>query len=418
LRIVRTPVKDERGAVGGVLGMRWDVTQQRFLEAQLRQAQKMDAIGMLAGGIAHDFNNLLTVIVGNIALALGSLPESHPSRDLMLTAERAGVQANELTNRLLGFARQTILRPVATQLGTCMEETARILRRTVDPRIVLEVRPAPRLWLVEADPAQINQVLLNLCLNARDAMPQGGRILLEADNVVVDEEYARQRLEARPGEFVRLSVADTGHGIAAEIRPRIFEPFFTTKGAGKGTGLGLAMVFGIIKQHHGWVDFTSEVNGGTHFDIFLPRHGAGIAPATAPPTALEAPRGGPETILLADDEPMIRQLGRTILERYGYRVLLADDGLEAVQSYEQHKDEIALVILDLMMPRLSGHDALQHLLQMDPDVRVLLASGYSAEHLDQGYHEQVMGFISKPFHPDQLVRMVREALDKPRQLNP
>src|SRR5262249_37662596 len=168
-----------------------------------------------------------------------------------------GVQANELTNRLLGFARQTILRPVPTQLGTCMEETARILRRTVDPRIVLEVRPAPRLWLVEADPAQINQVLLNLCLNARDAMPQGGRILLEADNVVVDEEYARQRLEARPGEFVRLSVADTGHGIAAEIRPRIFEPFFTTKAAGKGTGLGLAMVFGIIKQHHGWVDFTS-----------------------------------------------------------------------------------------------------------------------------------------------------------------
>jgi PAS domain S-box-containing protein len=418
LRIVRTLVKDHRGAAGGVLGMCWDVTQQRALEAQLRQAQKMDAIGMLAGGIAHDFNNLLTVIVGNIALALGGLPENHPSRDLMLTAERAGVQANELTNRLLGFARQTILRPVATQLGPCIEETVRILRRTVDPRIVLESRLAPRLWLVEADPAQVNQVLLNLCLNARDAMPQGGRLLLEATNVVVDTEYARGRVEARPGEFVRLSITDTGHGIAPEIRSRIFEPFFTTKPAGKGTGLGLAMVFGIIKQHHGWVDFSSTVNRGTCFDIFLPRHGVGAAPATAPPTATAAPRGGNETILLADDEPMIRQLGRTILERYGYRILLAEDGLEAVQLYERHKNDIALVILDLMMPRLSGHDASQHLLQIDPHVRVLLASGYSAEHLDQGYHEQIVGFISKPFHPDQLVRAVRDALDKPRQPNP
>jgi PAS domain S-box-containing protein len=395
-----------------------DVTQQRALEAQLRQAQKMEAIGMLAGGIAHDFNNLLTVIVGNIALALGGLPENHPSRELMLTAERAGVQANELTNRLLGFARQTILRPVATQLGACLEETVRILRRTFDPRIVLEARPAPGLWLAEADPAQINQVLLNLCLNARDAMPQGGRLVLEAANVIVDSEYARRRLEARPGEFVRLSVGDTGHGIAAEIRSRIFEPFFTTKPAGKGTGLGLAMVFGTVKQHHGWVDFASEINGGTRFDIFLPRHGAGAKPDAAPPLAPEAPRGGHETILLADDEPMIRQLGRAILERYGYRVLLADDGLEAVQLYEQHKDAIALVILDLMMPRLSGHDASQHLLQIDPQVRVLLASGYSAEHLDQSYHEQIMGFISKPFLPDQLVRVVREALDKPREFNP
>jgi PAS domain S-box-containing protein len=415
-RVVRTPVKDEHGAVTGVLGVCWDVTAHRALEAQVRQAQKMEAIGMLAGGVAHDFNNLLTVIAGNIALALGSLPENHPSRDLLMTAEQAGVQANELTNRLLSFARQTILRPVPTQLVTCMNETVRILRRTVDPRIILEVRTPPDLWLVEADQAQINQVLLNLCLNARDAMPQGGRLVLEAVNVIVDDAYARQHVESRAGEFVRLSVADTGLGIPLEIRGRIFEPFFTTKAPGKGTGLGLSMVFGIVKQHHGWIDFYSESGpdtySGTRFDIFLPRRAPTDPEKSSQPTDRPLPRRGNETILLADDEPMIRTLARTILERYGYRVLLADDGVEAIQLYEQHKGEIALVILDLTMPRLSGHDALQHLLQIDPHVRVLLASGYSPEHLDQTYHEHIAGFISKPFRPDQLAATVREVLDR------
>jgi PAS domain S-box-containing protein len=412
LRIVRSPVRETGDAITGVLGFCWEVTTQRALEAQVRQAQKMEAIGMLAGGVAHDFNNLLTVIAGNIALALGSLPENHPSRDLLLTAEQAGVQANELTNRLLSFARQTILRPVPTPLLSCIDETVRILRRTVDPRIVLEARTAPDLWMVEADPAQINQVLLNLCLNARDAMPQGGQLLLEAVNVVLDDAYARQHVEAHSGEFVRLSVSDTGHGIPTEIRARVFEPFFTTKAPGKGTGLGLSMVFGIVKQHQGWVEFASEVNRGTRFDIYLPRHELAATPNQPRPAVHPAPRGGDETILLADDEPMIRNLGRTILERYGYRVLLADDGVEAVEKYELHRASIRLVILDLTMPRLSGHDALQHLLQLDPDVRVLLTSGYSAEHLDQTYHADIAGFISKPFRPEQLARTVREVLDQ------
>jgi PAS domain S-box-containing protein len=417
-RMVKRPVKDEHGQVTGLFGFCWDVTDQRVLEAQLRQSQKMEAIGMLAGGVAHDFNNLLTVIVGNIALALGSLPENHSSRDLMLAAEQAGVQANELTNRLLGFARQTILRPVATHLLTCMEETVRILRRTVDPRITLQVRTPTDLWLVEADPAQINQVLLNLCLNARDAMPGGGLLMLEAANVVIDSEYVRQHVEARAGDYVRLSIGDTGHGIAEEIRNRIFEPFFTTKAAGKGTGLGLSLVFGIVKQHHGWIDFTSEINQGTRFDIFLPRHTHAVGPAATATPSPSPPRGGHETILLADDEPMIRQLGKTVLERLGYRVLLADDGLEAIEIYEQQRGKIDLVILDILMPRLSGHDALQHLLQIDPAVRVLLTSGYSPEHLDQAYHEHVLGFISKPFRPEQLARMVREGLDKRRGASP
>jgi CheY-like chemotaxis protein len=232
--------------------------------------------------------------------------------------------------------------------------------------------------------------------------------------MVIDPDYARQHVESHPGEYVRLSISDTGHGIPAEIRARVFEPFFTTKPPGKGTGLGLSMVFGIVKQHQGWIEFESEVNQGTRFDIYLPRFvSPSQATAAAKVVAPDMPRGGEETILLADDEPMIRQLGRTILERYGYHVLLADDGLEAVQLYEREKQRIALVILDLTMPRLSGHDALQHLLQIEPAVKVLLASGYSAEHLDQSYHEHAMGFLSKPFRPEQLARVVREVLDRP-----
>ncbi|MBY0523758.1 MAG: MEDS domain-containing protein [Gemmataceae bacterium] len=413
VRIVRTPVHDERGQVIGVLGICWDVTQQQGLEAQLRQAQKMEAVGLLAGGVAHDFNNLLSVILGNIALALGGVGEDHPNRELLLAAERAGVQAAELTNQLLGFSRQTLLRPVPAHLDGCMEETLRILRRTIDPRISLDVRAAPQLWMVEADPTQMNQVLMNLCLNARDAMPEGGRLLLELDNVLIDDEYARHHVEARPGEFVRLRISDSGHGIPPEIRGRIFEPFFTTKAAGKGTGLGLAMVFGIIKQHQGWIDCVSEVGHGTRFEIFLPRHGIGIAGPTPQPIR-QAPSGGTETILLADDEPMIRKLGRTILERYGYAVLLAEDGLEAVQMYQQQMDQIDLVILDLTMPRMSGHDALHQLCQMDPSVRVLFASGYSAEQMTNEHPDQVLGFLSKPYRPETLARAVRDVLDRAR----
>jgi PAS domain S-box-containing protein len=411
LRVIKTPVQNDDGAIVGVLGIFWDVTEQRNLEAQLRQAQKMEAIGLMAGGIAHDFNNLLSVILGNIALSLGGLSETHAHRELLLAAERAGVQAAELTNQLLGFARQTILRPVPVHLQVCMEEAVRLLRRTIDPRIALEVKPAGSLWTVEADPGQINQVLMNLCLNARDAMPEGGRLVLEAVNIVIDDDLVRKHVEARRGEYVRLRVSDTGCGIPPEIRARIFEPFFTTKSAGKGTGLGLAMVFGIVTQHHGWIECHSEVGHGTRFDIYLPRH-AWTAPAAGVPTAKPTPRGGQETILLADDEPMIRTLGRTILQRYGYRVLLAEDGVEAVDIYRQSRDDIALVILDLTMPRLSGHDALHQLLQINPEVQVLLASGYSAEHLLEHHNERIAGFLNKPYRPEMLATAVREVLDR------
>jgi PAS domain S-box-containing protein len=412
VRVVKTPARDGQGRPAGVLGIFWDVTQQRELESQLRQAQKMEAIGHLAGGIAHDFNNLLTAILGNLSLLLNDLPDAHPGRGLAAAAEKAGLRAANLTSQLLGFSRRTMLRPQPTNLNATVDEVVTILRRTIDPRIDVEVQTEPNVWTVEADPSQMSQVLMNLCLNARDAMPDGGRLVLETANVVLTHDYARLQLDARPGEYVRLEVRDTGCGIAPELQARIFEPFFTTKGPGKGTGLGLSMVFGIIQQHQGWIECHSELGRGTCFSLYLPRHGAA---ETAPALLADAnaPPRGKETILLVDDEEMIRNLGRTILERHGYEVVLAMDGQEAVEVYQREQTRIGLVILDLTMPRLSGQDALRELLRINPHVRVLFASGYSAEHLVETDHRRVLGFVGKPYRPRELAHCVRAALDKP-----
>jgi signal transduction histidine kinase len=251
---------------------------------------------------------------------------------------------------------------------------------------------------------------MNLCLNARDAMPGGGRLRLETANVVLTVDDTRRRLEARPGEFARLRVEDTGVGILPEILPRIFDPFFTTKEPGKGSGLGLAMVFGIVKQHHGWIECTSTVGRGTCFDIFLPRTGqhAIDEPAAGEPGPS---RRGHETILLVDDEASLRELGRTILQGSGYQVLLAEDGLQAVETYRREQARIDLVILDLTMPCLSGQDAFRELLRINSAVRVLFASGYSAEEMLEDEHERILGFVHKPYQPRVFVQMVRAALD-------
>ncbi|HLN26860.1 MAG TPA: PAS domain S-box protein [Gemmataceae bacterium] len=416
LEVLKTPFFDLGGRPLGLIGIARDITERRRLEEQLRQTGKMEAIGQLAGGVAHDFNNLLTVIVGNVSLLRMASPAEGSEAQLLSETQTAALRAAELTSKLLGFSRRTTLRLEPSNLNTFVQETVALLRRTIDPRINVEIRCAPDLWTVNTDPSQLNQVLMNLCLNARDAMATGGRLLLETANVTLDENFARLRLEARPGEFIRLRVEDTGHGIAPEIKQRIFEPFFTTKGPGKGTGLGLAMVFGIVKQHEGWIDCYSEVDQGTRFDIYLPRY---CVPhetaATCAPAQL--PCSGHETILLVDDEPMIRNLGRAILERYGYQVVLAEDGQQAVDIYRHGPESIDLVILDLTMPRLSGHDAFRQLLQLDPDVRVLFASGYSAEHVSEADHERLLGFVGKPYQPQDLARTVRSALDRAGQRN-
>jgi PAS domain S-box-containing protein len=413
VHVVKTPVKDDRGRVVGVQGIFWDITEQRVLEAQLRQAQKMEGIGQLAGGVAHDFNNLLTVILGNLSLMLRELPIADPGRELVVTAERAALRAAELTSQLLGFSRRSLIRPRPTSLNDAVAESIGILRRTIDPRISVQIEPHPLVWTVLADPGQINQVLMNLCINARDAMPSGGRLQLATENVFVDETYARLRVDARVGPFVRLSVSDTGHGMSPEIRTRIFEPFFTTKEPGQGTGLGLAMAFGIIKQHQGWIDCSSEPGRGTRFDIYLPRHDQIAAPTSR--SSPSAPRPGRETILLVDDEIMLRSLGAAILQGYGYRVLVAEDGLEAVEAYRTRTGPIDLVVLDLTMPRLSGRDAYRQLLDIDPEVRVMFTSGYSADSLPDIDIENILGFLPKPYRPEDLATAIRNALDRKSQ---
>jgi PAS domain S-box-containing protein len=409
-QVVADPLRDEADRVTGAVFIVSDVTDHKHLEEHLQRAQKMQAIGQLAGGVAHDFNNLLTAIVGNVALLIEGNPPP-PQAEFLRTIDKAATRAAELTRQLLGFSRQNILWLKPLNLNEAVEEVVTILRRTIDPRISLEVWSAPDLWPVKADLNQLHQVLMNLCLNARDAMPEGGYLLLETSNVVLDAAAARRHPETGPGEFVRLRVGDTGQGIAPDIRARIFEPFFTTKKPGQGTGLGLAMVFGIVKQHHGWIECASTVNRGTTFDVYLPRC-ADEPNAAAVPAANPGATNGSETILLVDDEAMLRDLGRTILENAGYRVLIAEDGRDAVALYRRERQRIDLVILDLTMPHLSGRDALGLLREINPHVQVLMTSGYSAEEKIPSGIEGVMGFIPKPYRQKDLLHTVRSALDR------
>ena len=413
VELVLNPMIDADGTILGLLGIGRDMTERRRLEEQLRQAGKMDAIGQLAGGVAHDFNNLLTIILGNMSMARSILVGKEHIAALLADSEQAAQRAAELTNQLLGFARRHPLAMQPLDLNQCVAETLQMLRRTIDPRVVLESRPAPDLGTIEADAGQMSQVLMNLSLNARDAMPEGGRLLVTTSNIVLGSDAALGNLEARSGEFVRLRLSDNGRGIAPEVRSRIFEPFFTTKSFGKGTGLGLAVVFGIIRQHRGWIECHSEPGRGTRFDIYLPRSSKAVPRPSIIPDGL--PIAGSETILLVDDEPMIRELGRAILSKQGYNVLLAEDGAVGVDVYRKHGAQIDLVILDLSMPNMSGKEALQHLRILDPHVRVVFASGYSTDQFEAGELDGVLGFISKPYRPQDLTRAIRAALDRNKE---
>ena len=413
VRRVLTPVKDPHGLAVGVLGICWDVTEQRMNESRLRQAGKMDAIGQLAGGIAHDFNNLLTAILGNLDLMLNNLHPSEPNHELVLAAQNAATRAASLTDRLLGFSRQHQIDWEPTDVNEIVDEVVTLLSRTIDPRVRIETRCCPDSWLVQADSGQINQVLMNLCLNARDALGGPGKIAIETACVEVTDLQALLSADARIGSFVRLRVADSGSGMPPEVRARIFEPFFTTKEVGKGTGLGLAMVFAIVRQHQGWIECHSETGRGTQFDIFLPRTEAARPLSPPPLSATPMPtRSGSETILVADDEPMIRRLAVFVLERSGYTVLEAEDGQQAVELYERERHRVDLVLLDLTMPNLSGQEAFRQMLQINPDVKVMFASGYAAEQISVEEQDLVLGFVKKPYRPDELVQTIQEALKR------
>ncbi len=411
-RICRMPVKDPNGVVAGVLGICWNVTAQRALETQMRHVQKMDAVGQLAGGIAHDFNNLLTIMLGNLSYILAGNHDLRSTLDLVQNVEKAGLRAAELTQTLLGFSRGSALATAPCNLNEAIDEVVRLTRSTLPENIVLEIRAEPCLWLVEADPSQLSQVLTNLTLNARDAMPNGGKILYQTSHFVPDAAYLAARVEARAGEYVRLRVQDSGPGVPTELRQRIFEPFFTTKPNGKGSGLGLAIVFSIVKQHRGWIVCDGAPEHGTIFDIFLPRCPA--APPRQEQTANSRTTGMPATILLVDDETMIRQFTTAVLAKAGYEVLLAEDGEKALELYEANHDRIDLVILDAVMPRLSGQETLRELTRRHPGLNVLFSSGYSTEAMSLAEFPQVRGFLPKPYRAEQLLDAIAAILGRPR----
>ncbi len=398
------------GHVEGAVIVRRDETAQHNLEAQLRHSQKMETIGTLTGGIAHDFNNQLTAILGHLGLILMDMGRDNPHYKRLTEVEQATQRCAEMTQGMLAFSRRVSGEPRPVNLNGIIDETTRLLERALPATIDLRVNRAPDLWVTEVDATQIQQVLMNLCVNARDAMPDGGILTVESLNRELDEEYCSRNIESRPGRFVTLSVSDTGMGMDAATKSRIFEPFFTTKGPGKGTGLGLSMVYGIVKAHKGWISVYTEPGSGSRFLIYLP-----AVEMSTVETVKErpAPRGGNETLLIADDEPIVVDLTRAILERSGYKVLSASDGLEALELFKSHAGEISAVLLDLTMPRMTGRQALDQIRTLDPKMKVILSSGYAIDRDTPGMElSGAQGFIQKPYQPVQLIKIVREVLDE------
>ena len=404
----------ERDAGGQVLHYEWsiaDIMERKRLESELRQAQKLEGIGQLAGGIAHDFNNLLTVITGRSHLVLAELPAAHALRrhvDLIqTTAERAAA----LTRQLLAFSRKQVLEPKVLDVNAVVTGLAPMLRRLIGENLEFAVVPAPELGPVKADPSQLEQVILNLAVNARDAMPQGGTLTIETANVELDETYARRHPGANAGRFVMLAVSDTGHGMDAAVKARIFEPFFTTKDPGKGTGLGLATVFGIVKQSGGSIGVYSEPGHGTTFKVYLPRVDEAVdqtATAAAPTLAR-----GSETILLVEDDDEVRALARETLDGHGYTVIPAAAPAEALRLAGSHSGPIHLLVTDVVLPQFSGRGLAERLAPEHRDLRVLYMSGYTDDSIvRQGMLEEGTAFLQKPFTPYTLLLKVREVLNR------
>src|SRR5438105_8556730 len=386
----------------------------RQSEERLRQAQKMEAVGRLAGGVAHDFNNLLTVITSYSDLLLEDLGPADPKRDDVQQIRKAAEGAAALTRQLLAFSRQQVLQPKALDLKATVAGTEKLLKRLIGEDIQLTTFLAPDLGVVKADPGQIEQIISNLAVNARDAMPSGGRLTIEAANVDMDETYVRGHAPAGPGRYVMLALSDTGIGMDQQTKARIFEPFFTTKEPGKGTGLGLATVYGIVKQSGGFIWVYSEPAHGTSFKVYLPRVAEPAEPAepAATATATAEPTGGTETVLVVEDAASVRMVTRQVLERVGYVVLEAPNGETALRLAAKHHGPIQLLLTDVVMPGLSGRQLAEQLAKLRPDMKVLYTSGY-ADHaiVHHGILDSGIAYLQKPFTPEALGRRVRQVLD-------
>jgi PAS domain S-box-containing protein len=403
----------ERDAPRGFSKMVRDLTERHRLEEQLRQSQKMDAFGQLAGGVAHDFNNLLTVIGGYSDLLRTTLPPEDPNREFVAEIHDAGVRASALTSQLLAFSRQQLLEPKVVDLNAVVGGTESMLRRLIGEDILLASSFEPSLSAVRVDPGQVEQVILNLAVNARDAMPLGGALTLETHGVYLDEEYCSLNPECRPGSYIMVAMTDSGSGMTPEVQARIFEPFFTTKGQGKGTGLGLATVFGIVKQSGGHLSVYSEVGVGTTFRVYFPAFEGGTRPSR-PDLEKGARRQGAETVLLVEDENAVRKVAKRALESNGFKVLEASCGREALELFEGRQGTIDLVLTDVVMPEMSGRQLAERLRALQADVRILFMSGYTDDAvIRHGIIQAQEAFVQKPFTPTTLVNKIHEVLDVP-----
>jgi signal transduction histidine kinase len=388
-----------------------DTTERLNLEAQLRHVQKLESIGQLAAGVAHDFNNILTIIQGHsdrlLAQCEGNERITEPLHQVSLAANRA----SSLTRQLLMFSRKQVMQPKVLDLNAILSNMIKMLQRLLGEDIALELKCAGGILAIEADAGMIEQIIMNLAVNSRDAMPKGGQLLITTTALEVTDAYVHQHPEARPGPVVCLSVTDTGCGMDPQTLGRVFEPFFTTKEVGKGTGLGLATVYGIAKQHQGWIELKSQVGLGTTFHVFLPRSSKTLAIAAEKSPAPAPVQGRRETILLVEDEPMLRELARTILKDYHYQVLEAGTGVEALKVWDQHHGQVDLLLTDMVMPEgMNGRELAEKLKVSKPNLKVIYTSGYSAEVMGTGLGRDTR-FLQKPYPPPQLARTVRECLD-------
>ena len=407
-----SPITGPSGDLVGASTIARDISERKSLEAQLRQAQKMEALGRLAGGVAHDFNNLLTVILGYCDFAIASPEAMHgPLIEYLTQIRAAGSRAATLTKQLLVLSRRQVLQPTVIDLNDLVLDVEKMLRRLIGEDIRLASNLDPNLGRIHADPGQIEQVVMNLAINARDAMPEGGNLTIDTANVYLDELYSAKHPEVQPGHYVLLAVSDTGTGMDDQTRARVFEPFFTTKERGKGTGLGLSIVFGIVKQSGGHIWVYSEPGAGTTFKVYLPLTEQPFEPAQTPLRAAQTLRGS-ETVLVVEDEEGVRAMVTRILRMNGYSVLEAPDGAKAIQDYSRDPRQIDLAITDMVMPNSSGRELARRLTLTHPAMRILFMSGYTDTAVTQrGILEPGAAFIQKPFTAQDLLRKVREVLD-------
>lgn len=408
---IKVPLSDGSGEFVGLCGFARDVTATRQLEDQLLQAQKMEAIGTLAGGISHDFNNMLQAILGYSQMLLLTKRRSDADYSKLREIEKAAQRATDLTQQLLTIGRKVEIEPRPLDVNQVVRQVEKLLKRTIPKMIGIEMRLAQDIHAVNADSNQLEQVLINIGVNARDAMPDGGRLVIETLNMEPDESFRKINLNENIDSYVVLSISDTGQGMPEDVLEHIFEPFFTTKGVGEGTGLGLAMAYGIIKNHGGHISCESSPSQGTAFKIFLPAIGIAPDPVAAEPD-VPVELGALETVLVIDDEPLLRDLAKGMLTGSNYEVLTADSGESGLALYRQHRDAISLVILDMIMPGMGGKQCLSEILTLNPRAKVLISSGYSME---DPAKDQILtkakGFIKKPYNLKMMLKIMRQVLN-------